>query len=67
MKATMLILSTLLLFSGCVKTEIIGDCFEEKVDTIMTKKPHKPLSERDTTEYNDTGRVSIGFAPSVED
>lgn len=67
MKTIILILSTILLFPGCIKTEIIGNPLEEKVDTVMTKKPHKPLPERDTTEHKDTGRVPIGFDAIVED
>lgn len=56
----------LLALTSCISTEVIG--FEPRVvaDTT-TKKPHKPLPPRDTTEVSDTARAEIGFDPSVED
>lgn len=51
---------------SCMKTTIIGASIEEKADTVMTKKPHKPLPPP-PIESDDTTRVPIGWNPSVED
>lgn len=53
----------LLLLTSCMKTDIINEV-EPQLDTVMMRKPHKPLPppiEEDTT------RVQIGFNPTVED
>lgn len=55
-----------LALTSCTSTEVIG--FEPIVVTdTTTKKPHKPLPPRDTTEVSDTARYEIGFNPKVED
>lgn len=57
----MIVLLLLLLLTSCVKTEVINEAVPQ-IDTVLMKKPHKPLPPRDTTE-----RVPIGFNPSVGD
>lgn len=62
----MITLLLLLLLTSCVKTEVIHEVQQQ--DTVMMKKPHKPLHPpKDTTERQDTARVPIGWNPSVED
>ena len=46
---------------------VIGFTEPIVVTDTTTKKPHKPLPPRDTTEVSDTARAEIGFDPSVED
>ena len=59
-------IALLFALTSCISTEVIG--FEPIVVTdTTTKKPHKPLPPRDTTEVSDTARAEIGFDPSVED
>ena len=59
-------IALLFALTSCISTEVIG--FEPIVVTdTTTKKPHKPLPPRDTTEVSDTARYEIGFDPSVED
>lgn len=59
-----------LLCPSCMKTDIIGEV-EMQMDTVVVKKPHRPphppLPPRDTTEVDDTSRVSMGWNPTVED
>lgn len=45
-----------------MSTEVIGYTEPIELTDTTTKKPHKPLPPRDTTESNE-----IGFNPSVED
>lgn len=65
-----LLLLVLLCPSSCMKTDIIGEV-EMQMDTVVVKKPHRPphppLPPRDTTEVDDTSRVSMGWNPTVED
>lgn len=60
----------LLIFSSCMKTDIIGEV-EMQMDTVVMQKPHRPphppFPPRDSTEVDDTSRVGIGFDPTVED
>lgn len=53
-----------------MSTEVIG-IIPEQMDTVVVKKPHRPphppLPPRDTTEVDDTSRVSMGWNPTVED
>lgn len=61
----MITLLLLLLLTSCVKTEVIHEVLQQQ-DTVMMKKPHKPLHPpKDTTDQD--GRVPITFNPSVED
>ena len=54
-----------LMLTSCVKTEVINAPIEQ-VDSVMTKKPHRPQTpSQDTTETDD--RIPIGFNPSVGD
>lgn len=53
--------------TSCISTEVIGYTEPIVVTDTTTKKPHKPLPPRDTTEVSDTARAEIGFDPSVED
>ena len=46
-----------------MKTEVLNAPIEQ-ADTVMMRKPHKPLPPRDTT---DTTRIPISFNPSVGD
>ena len=65
----LILLSSLLvlLCPSCMKTDIIGEV-EMQVDTVVVKKPHRPpLPPRDSTEVDDTSRVSMGWNPTVED
>ena len=57
----------LLALTSCISTEVIGFTEPIVVADTTTKKPHKPLPPRDTTEVSDTARAEIGFDPSVED
>jgi hypothetical protein len=57
----------LLALTSCMSTEVIGIVPETKVDTTVAKKPHKPLPPTPPTPPADTGRVAIGFNPTVED
>lgn len=68
MRLSLILLTSLLLglFPSCMKTTIIGAPIEEKADTVMTKKPHKPLPPP-PIESDDTTRVQIGWNPIVED
>lgn len=50
-----------------MSTEVIGFTEPIELTDTTTKKPHKPLPPRDTTEVSDTARYEIGFDPSVED
>lgn len=63
-------ISLLLLLTSCMKTDIIGEV-EMQTDTVRMYKPHRPpqppLPPRDTTEVDDTSRVSMGWNPTVED
>lgn len=62
MRRLMILLSSLLIPSCCLKTEIIG-YDSVAIDTIVVKS-HKPFPK---PIEPDTTRVSIGFSPSVED
>ena len=53
--------------TSCMSTEVIGFVEPIELADTTTKKPHKPLPPRDTTEVSDTARAEIGFDPSVED
>ena len=70
MKALLRISILFMLMVSCMKTEMVGEVILEQVDT-MSKKPQKPLPPplppRDTTEVDDTSRVSMGWNPTVED
>ena len=57
----------LLILTSCMSTEVIGYTEPIELADTTTKKPHKPLPPRDTTEVSDTARAEIGFDPSVED
>ena len=65
MKLSRILLTSLLLglFPSCVKTEVINAHLEQ-VDSVVLKKPHKPLSP---PIESDTTRVQIGFNPIVSD
>lgn len=56
-------LALLLLFSSCMKTEVLNAPIEQ-VDTVMYRKPYKPLPPK---EKEDTTRKPIEFNPSVKD
>lgn len=58
-----MILLSLLMLTSCLKTEIINESIEQ-ADTVVMKKPHKPLPP---PYEDDTTRVVIGFNPTVED
>ena len=64
MKRPMILLS-LLMLTSCLKTEVINAPIEQ-VDSVMMRKPHKPLPPP-PIESDDTTRVSIGWNPTVED
>ena len=55
-----MILLSLCLLTSCLKTEVLNAPIEQ-ADTVMKRKPHKPLPPKDTT------RVRIGFNPIVSD
>lgn len=63
-RSIMITLLLLLLLTSCMKTDIINEV-EPQLDTVVMKKPHKPISL--PIENDDTTRVEIGFNPSVED
>ena len=56
-----------LALTSCMSTEVIGFTEPIELADTTTKKPHKPLPPRDTTEVSDTARYEIGFDPTVED
>lgn len=60
-------IALLFALTSCMSTEVIGFTEPIVVTDTTTKKPHKPLPPRDTTEVSDTARAEIGFDPSVED
>lgn len=60
-------IALLFALTSCISTEVIGFTEPIVVTDTTTKKPHKPLPPRDTTEVSDTARAEIGFDPSVED
>lgn len=65
MRKLMILLSLMLI--SCMKTDIIGEV-EMQMDTVVMQKPHRPpFPPRDTTEVDDTSRVSMGWNPTVED
>lgn len=53
----------MILPASCLKTEVLNAPIEQ-VDTVMYRKPHKPLPPK---EEEDTARVPIEFDPSVEE
>ena len=60
-------IALLFALTSCISTEVVGFVEPIVVTDTTTKKPHKPLPPRDTTEVSDTARAEIGFDPSVED
>lgn len=65
-----MILLSLMVMTSCLKTEMVGEV-EMQIDTVVVKKPHRPphppLPPRDSTEVDDTSRVSMGWNPTVDD
>lgn len=53
--------------TSCMSTEVIGFTEPIVVTDTTTKKPHKPLPPTPPIPPSDTGRVAIGFNPTVED
>ena len=60
-------IALLFALTSCMSTEVIGYTEPIVVTDTTTKKTHKPLPPRDTTEVSDTARAEIGFDPTVED
>ena len=68
MRLSLILLTSLLLglFPSCLKTEMVEEPMVQ-VDTVVLKKPHKPLPPPPIESDDTTDRVSIGWNPTVED